>query len=135
MSEDFDEAVGKESGGQGESRAECGAVDLQKANSKPNKVQNAVQQESAGLSIKQNPAGTYAKSCGAALGEIRLARRRGGDSNPRYLAVRRFSRPVHSATLPPLRGSRGLCGADCREFSDYVNHSFLIVITPVWFVI
>ena len=62
-------------------------------------------------------------------------RRRRGDSNPRYLAVRRFSRPVHSATLPPLRRSRGLCGADCREFSDYVNHSFLVVITPVWFVI
>jgi hypothetical protein len=64
-----------------------------------------------------------------------MRRRRGGDSNPRYLAVRRFSRPVHSATLPPLRRSRGLFGADCREFSDYVNHSFLIVITPVWFVI
>jgi hypothetical protein len=62
-------------------------------------------------------------------------RRRGGDSNPRYLAVRRFSRPVHSATLPPLRGSRGLCGADCRQFADYVNHRFLIVSATVWFVI
>ncbi len=31
--------------------------------------------------------------------------RRGRDSNPRYLAARWFSRPVHSTTLPPLRGS------------------------------
>ena len=30
-------------------------------------------------------------------------KRRGGDSNPRYLSVRRFSRPVHSAALPPLQ--------------------------------
>ena len=29
--------------------------------------------------------------------------RSGRDSNPRYLAVRRFSRPVHSTTLPPDR--------------------------------
>jgi hypothetical protein len=29
--------------------------------------------------------------------------RRGADSNPRYLAARRFSRPVHSTTLTPLR--------------------------------
>ena len=29
--------------------------------------------------------------------------RRGRDSNPRYLAVQRFSRPPHSTTLPPLR--------------------------------
>ena len=29
--------------------------------------------------------------------------RRRRDSNPRYLAVRRFSRPVHSTTLPLLR--------------------------------
>ena len=28
--------------------------------------------------------------------------RRGRDSNPRYLSVRRFSRPVQSTTLPPL---------------------------------
>ena len=30
-------------------------------------------------------------------------KRRGGDSNSRWVAPRRFSRPVHSATLPPLR--------------------------------
>ena len=29
--------------------------------------------------------------------------RRGRDSNPRYLSVRRFSRPVQSTTLPPLQ--------------------------------
>ena len=29
--------------------------------------------------------------------------RRGRDSNPRCLAARRFSRPVHSTTLPPLQ--------------------------------
>ncbi len=28
--------------------------------------------------------------------------RRERDSNPRYLSVRRFSRPVHSTTLPSL---------------------------------
>ena len=30
--------------------------------------------------------------------------RRERDSNPRYLSVRRFSRPVQSTTLPPLQG-------------------------------
>ncbi len=29
--------------------------------------------------------------------------RRGWDLNPRILSYRRFSRPVHSAALPPLR--------------------------------
>ena len=29
--------------------------------------------------------------------------RRERDSNPRYLSVRRFSRPVQSTTLPPLQ--------------------------------
>ena len=29
-------------------------------------------------------------------------KRRERDSNPRYLSVRRFSRPVHSTTLPSL---------------------------------
>ena len=32
--------------------------------------------------------------------------RRERDSNPRYLSVRRFSRPVHSTTLPSLQFSR-----------------------------
>ena len=32
--------------------------------------------------------------------------RRERDSNPRYLSVRRFSRPVHSTTLPSLHGVR-----------------------------
>jgi hypothetical protein len=62
-------------------------------------------------------------------GPLRTAdqKRRGGDSNSRYLAVRWFSRPVHSATLPPLRGSRGPFGADCREFRGYVNHTILLL--------
>ena len=34
--------------------------------------------------------------------------RRKRDSNPRYLAVQRFSRPPHSTTLPPLRSGVGL---------------------------
>ena len=33
----------------------------------------------------------------------RLYWRRGRDSNPRDLAARRFSRPLHSTTLPPLQ--------------------------------
>ena len=32
----------------------------------------------------------------------RILLRRERDSNPRYLSVRRFSRPVHSTTLPSL---------------------------------
>ncbi len=32
----------------------------------------------------------------------RTSWRRERDSNPRYLSVRRFSRPVHSTTLPSL---------------------------------
>ena len=36
--------------------------------------------------------------------EVKSAfQRRERDSNPRYLSVRRFSRPVHSTTLPPLQ--------------------------------
>ena len=37
--------------------------------------------------------------------------RRGRDSNPRYLSVRRFSRPVQSTTLPPLQ--RCFCVKEC----------------------
>ena len=33
----------------------------------------------------------------------RVEWRRGRDSNPRCLAARRFSRPVQSSALPPLR--------------------------------
>ena len=36
-------------------------------------------------------------------GRLQGALRRRRDSNPRYLAVRRFSRPVHSTALPLLR--------------------------------
>ena len=34
---------------------------------------------------------------------VGLFLRRERDSNPRYLSVRRFSRPVQSTTLPPLQ--------------------------------
>ena len=34
---------------------------------------------------------------------VGLFQRRERDSNPRYLSVRRFSRPVQSTTLPPLQ--------------------------------
>ena|GEM_PF-2960359 len=65
--------------------------------------------------------------------------RRGGDSNPRYLAVRWFSRPVHSATLAPLQvlqakgvtdfryGHSGgvatpdACGSDCSWRASQSN--------------
>ncbi len=62
---DFDEASGMES----EGGAESGAVDVQKVISEPASVQNAVQHDPAVDRIKKNPAGTYAKSCGAVLGE------------------------------------------------------------------
>ncbi len=39
--------------------------------------------------------------------------RREGDSNPRYLSVRRFSRPVHSATLPSLLNSTTPSSSQC----------------------
>jgi integrase len=61
---DFDEASGMESEGGAESGAESGAVDVQKVISEPESVQKAVQHDSATDRIKQNPAGTYAKSCG-----------------------------------------------------------------------
>ncbi len=38
----------------------------------------------------------------AASGEVQQEWRRGRDSNPRYVAAQRFSRPPQSATLPPL---------------------------------
>jgi hypothetical protein len=34
--------------------------------------------------------------------------RRGGDSNPRYLAVYALSKRAHSTTLPPLRSAKGV---------------------------
>ena len=40
------------------------------------------------------------KSCKSKIYRTLLRRER--DSNPRYLSVRRFSRPVHSTTLPSL---------------------------------
>ena len=41
------------------------------------------------------------KSCKSKIYRTLLRRER--DSNPRYLSVRRFSRPVHSTTLPSLQ--------------------------------
>lgn len=66
---DFDEAAGIEIGATDKSGAECGAVGAQKAIFEPASVQNAVQHDPATDRIKRNPAGTYAKSCGAVLGE------------------------------------------------------------------
>ena len=43
--------------------------------------------------------------------------RRGRDSNPRYLSVRRFSRPVQSTTLPPLQK----CIFRCRNVVSLFN--------------
>ena len=43
--------------------------------------------------------------------------RRGRDSNPRYLAVHRFSRPARSATLSPLRMLASECSLP-RMHSD-----------------
>ena len=37
------------------------------------------------------------------LASVSIRKRRERDSNPRYLSVRRFSRPVHSTTLPSLQ--------------------------------
>ena len=53
-----------------------------------------------------------------------LCWRRERDSNPRYLAVRRFSRPVYSTTLPSLltNGSRRfwlIC--ECKGRGFYLN--------------
>ena len=42
------------------------------------------------------------KSCKSC--DLQDSVRRERDSNPRYLSVRRFSRPVHSTTLPSLHG-------------------------------
>ena len=35
--------------------------------------------------------------------QLKTFQRKGRDSNPRYLSVRRFSRPVQSTTLPPFQ--------------------------------
>ena len=44
--------------------------------------------------------------------------RRERDSNPRYLSVRRFSRPVHSTTLPSLHRVLWLaCSRSCQNKS------------------
>ena len=37
------------------------------------------------------------------LASVSIRKRRERDSNPRYLSVRRFSRPMHSTTLPSLQ--------------------------------
>jgi hypothetical protein len=61
---DFNEAAGLDRDVKDEGGAECGAVDVQKAISEHQTLQNAVQHKPATDHIKQNPAGTYAKSCG-----------------------------------------------------------------------
>ena len=61
---DFDEASGMEREAKAEGGAESGAVDVQKVISEPESVQKAVQHDPATDRTKQNPAGTYTKSCG-----------------------------------------------------------------------
>ena len=50
--------------------------------------------------------------------------RRGRDSNPRYLSVRWFSRPVHSTTLPPL-----LCSLVVVCYYTVLSLSFLFTLS------
>ena len=70
------------------------------------------------------PKGDYLKAqkekSPANLSICRTQLRRERDSNPRYLAVRRFSRPVHSTTLPSLLRCciAVLTGAKIRSIFD-----------------
>ena len=56
-------------------------------------VVNVIFEGHARVIIKKSPVN---------LSTYRTLLRRERDSNPRYLSVRRFSRPVHSTTLPSL---------------------------------
>ena len=47
--------------------------------------------------------------------------RRERDSNPRYLAVRWFSRPVHSTTLPSLQRE-----TEASRVGGKFNHDFMV---------
>ena len=50
---------------------------------------------------------------------VLIPHRRGWDSNPRNIAVQRFSRPPHSTTLPPLLffgSSDGAAGSSSRSW-------------------
>ena len=56
------------------------------------------------------------KSCKSC--DLQDSVRRERDSNPRYLSVRRFSRPVHSTTLPSLHRVLWLaCSRSCQNKS------------------
>ena len=46
----------------------------------------------------------YTKRVQTTISSLHPSLRRERDSNPRYLAVQRISRPPHSTTLPSLRG-------------------------------
>lgn len=53
--------------------------------------------------------------------------RRGRDSNSRYLAALRFSRPVHSTSLPPLRaGILADCFLKIQSFFQFINNGILV---------
>ena len=56
---------------------------------------------------------------------LHITKRRERDSNPRYLAVRRFSRPLQSITLPSLQGSSFL-QRRCKDtaFSETTKRFF-----------
>ena len=57
--------------------------------------------------VRQCSCRAYYQKSPASLSTYRTLLRRERDSNPRYLAVRRFSRPVHSTTLPSLHANYG----------------------------
>ena len=57
--------------------------------------------------VRQCSCRAYYQKSPASLSTYRTFERRERDSNPRYLAVRRFSRPVHSTTLPSLHANYG----------------------------
>ena len=77
-----------------------------------------VTQKSKGGLLKSAKKKKSCKSC-----DLQDFVRRERDSNPRYLSVRRFSRPVHSTTLPSLHG---VCMVGRVEISNAPECSELI---------
>ena len=83
------------------SGAECGAIDAPDAISEPATVQNAVQHEPATDRIKQNPAGTQARSCGVV--------RAGSDSQGGEGGIRTTSKNAGKTSVSKQGGAE--CGA------------------------
>ena len=57
--------------------------------------------------------------------------RRGWDSNPRNLAVQRFSRPPQSTTLPPLHGASKRRDCSQTSRSRLTGHAVFVKIQPL----